>query len=117
MIPGWSACATRPVPGEAYRVNAENDGELLYDDVGLTNGIGFSPDGRRVYHSDSLRSHVIVHDVVDGTCRNRQVLARMPSGAPDWLAVDEHGCLWVAAYGDDPPPGERQAMRRGRRRV
>ena len=88
-----------PVPGEAYRIRAENDGELLYDDVGLTNGIGFSPDGRCVYHSDSLRSHVIVHDVVDGTCINRRVLARMPSGAPDGLAVDENGCVWVAAYG------------------
>jgi gluconolactonase len=93
------APGVRPVPGEAYRIKGEHDGELLYGDVGLTNGIGFSADGRRVYHSDTLRLHIIVHDVVDGACVNRGVFAKTPIGAPDGLAVDENGCIWVASYG------------------
>ena len=72
---------------------------MLYGDVGLTNGIGFSPDGRRLYHSDSIRNQVLVHDVAeDGAVANRRVFAELPKGHPDGLAVDESGCVWVAAY-------------------
>lgn len=88
------------VPGEMIRISGEGLAEVLYDDVHLTNGIGFSPDGRRLYHSDSAQGHVILHDVADdGSCAGRRVLAEMSDGAPDGLAVDEAGCVWVAAYG------------------
>ena len=86
-------------PGSLYRVDAEGEATLLYGDVGLTNGIGFSPDDRVLYHSDSLHSHVIAHDVEDDRCINRRVFADLPAGTPDGLCVDESGCVWVAAYG------------------
>ena len=90
----------KQVPGELYRVDAEGQATQLYDDVGLTNGIGFSPDARQIYHSDSHRLHVIAHDLnEDGRCVNRRVFTRLPKGAPDGLCVDESGCVWVAAYG------------------
>jgi len=89
----------KSVPGELYRVEAEGKGTLLYNDVALTNGIGFSPDGLRLYHSDSDRRHVIVHDIAeDDTCVNRRVFAEMSDGAPDGLCVDEAGCVWVAVF-------------------
>jgi gluconolactonase len=89
----------KPEPGEMYRIASEGDAEMLYGDVGLTNGIGFSPDGRRLYHSDSTRNQVLVHDVAaDGSVANRRVFAELPKGHPDGLAIDEAGCLWVAAY-------------------
>jgi len=88
-----------PVPGELYRVEAEGRAEVLYSDVGLTNGIGFSPDGSRLYHCDTVRNEVLVHDVIDGRYSNRRVFAAMSLGDPDGLAVDEDGCVWVAAYG------------------
>ena len=69
--------------GELYRIAAEGKAEMLYDDVGLTNGIGFSPDGRSLYHSDSMRNQVLVHDVAeDGSLSNRRVLAQLPDGHP-----------------------------------
>jgi len=88
------------VPGELYRIDAAGHGEQLYTDVGLTNGIGFSPAGDRLYHSDSDREHVIVHDVLEsGELVGRRVFASFAQGAPDGLAVDELGCVWVACYG------------------
>ncbi len=88
------------IPGELYRVAGEGVGERLYGEVGLTNGIGFSPDGRLLYHSDSDAGHVIVHDVdADGFVSGRRPLVRCRGGAPDGLAVDEAGCIWVALFG------------------
>lgn len=89
----------KPQPGELYRIESEGVAAMLYDDVLLTNGIGFSPDGRLLYHSDSMRNQVLVHDVAeDGSFSNRRVLAQLPDGHPDGLAVDEAGTVWVAAY-------------------
>jgi len=88
-----------PKAGELYRIEGENRAELLYDDVGLTNGIGFSPDGRGLYHSDSIRNQILLHDVAeDGRVSNRRVFAQLADGHPDGLAVDESGCVWAAAY-------------------
>ena len=51
----------------------------LYDGVGLTNGIGFSPDGAKIYHSDSRALHVIAHEVgADGEMSNRRAFALVP---------------------------------------
>jgi gluconolactonase len=87
-------------PGELYRIEAEGGAKMLYGDVALTNGIGLSPDGRRLYHNDSARNQVVAHDVTeDGSCANRRVFAEAPRGSPDGLAVDEDGYVWIAAYG------------------
>src|SRR5216684_173398 len=76
------------IPGELWRIDAEGKVVQLYGDVGLTNGIGFSPDGRIIYHADSAAQHLIVHDVApDGSCSNRRSIA-ITVGGPDGLAVD-----------------------------
>lgn len=87
-------------PGECLRIESEGIATELYDRVGLSNGIGFSPDGGVLYHADTSAGHVIVHDVAaDGSVSNRRVTARTPLGAPDGLAVDSDGGIWVACYG------------------
>jgi len=88
------------VTGELYRIAADGRVEHLYGDVSLTNGIGFSPDGRTVYHADSARGHVIVHDLdCSGFACHRRTLAGARGIFPDGLAVDEAGCIWIADYG------------------
>jgi xylono-1,5-lactonase len=88
------------VPGDLWRIDAEGASEVLYGDVGLTNGIGFSPDGRKLYHSDSAARAIVVHDVdADGNVSNRGVFTTVDRGTPDGLAVDEEGCVWTASYG------------------
>lgn len=88
------------VTGELWRIDSEETAIELYGDVSLTNGIGFSPDGSRLYHSDTARSHIIVHDIADdGTVSGRRAFVKLERGAPDGLAVDCEGFVWVAAYG------------------
>ncbi len=94
------------VPGEAYVVDSPGDARVLYDDVGLSNGIGLSPAGDRLYHVDSARRQILVHDLDhDGAVTERRVFAELPRGeTPDGLAVDEEGGVWVAVVG----PGRAQ---------
>lgn len=87
------------VPGELWRIDGEGQVVQLYGEVGLTNGIGFSPDGRLLYHADSAVQQILVHDVApDGQVSNRRVFVTVPTGVPDGLAVDEAGAVWVAIY-------------------
>ena len=86
------------VPGECWRIDGEGESVQLYDDVTLSNGIGLSPDGTVIYHSDTGRGQIVAHDVTADGCANRRPFATLERGRPDGLAVDTEGGLWVAAY-------------------
>lgn len=87
------------VPGDFWRITGAGTADLLYGDVQLTNGIGFSPDGRWLYHSDTIARHIIAHPLDDdGTLGARTIFAEVDSGYPDGLAVDEEGAVWVASF-------------------
>jgi sugar lactone lactonase YvrE len=90
------------VPGECYRIELDGTATVLYGDVEVSNGIGFSPDGRTLYHSDSTTKGVWAHDVAeDGSVSNRRHLGRaaFERGIPDGMCVDADGNLWVAHVG------------------
>jgi gluconolactonase len=88
----------QPATGELVRVDAEGRGTVLYGEVGVSNGIGLSPDRRTLYHADTNARGLIVHDLApDGSVSNRRLLA-VPD-LPDGLAVDSEGGVWVACYG------------------
>ena len=85
------------IAGDCWRVDAEGEATMLYGDVSLTNGIGLSPDGTVLYHSDTAANVVWAHDVaVDGSVGNRRPFVRSVDLQPDGLAVDEAGTVWVA---------------------
>jgi sugar lactone lactonase YvrE len=69
-----------------------------------SNGTAFSPGGRRLYHSDTLRYTLYAYDyeVETGAVSNRQILARFGSGTdrgrPDGGAIDSEGCYWTALF-------------------
>jgi sugar lactone lactonase YvrE len=88
--------------GRLYRVAPGGEVVTVLDRVAVSNGIGWSPDGRRMYYVDSPTRRVDVFDVDLGTGlvagrRTFLQLARAP-GFPDGLAVDADGCLWVAFW-------------------
>lgn len=86
-------------PGELYRISGEGEAAEIYGDVGLSNGIGLSPDERLLYHSDSAARAILISDVRGrGQVSNRRVFARVELGVPDGLAVDAEGGVWVAVF-------------------
>lgn len=80
-----------------HMIDLDGTSRVVAEDVQLTNGLGFSPDGKHLYHSDSLRHIVKLYDVRgDGTLSLPRVFATTPFGHPDGLAVAEDGSVWLA---------------------
>lgn len=71
------------------------------DNFVVPNGLGFSPDGRTMYLSDShpsvQRIWAFDYDVDSGTPSNRRLFVDMNQypGRPDGAAVDSDGCYWI----------------------
>lgn len=77
----------------------ELDGSVrqVHPDIKITNGMGFSPDGRKLFHADSGDRTVYVYDVAtDGSLSDRRIFVVTPEGLPDGLAVASDGSVWVA---------------------
>lgn len=91
---------TEQVAGDLYVIDLDGSGRIVARDVQLTNGLGFSPDGRTLYHSDSRRQTVFCYAVAEGgDLGPKAAFARIDGGAPDGLAVAEDGSVWVAVAG------------------
>jgi sugar lactone lactonase YvrE len=100
---GTMALDERPGGGALYRYSTSTGLALVLDDVTISNGLGWSPDGRRMYYVDSPTRRVDVFEFDPGTGRlgGRDPFARIAEadGIPDGLAVDDEGGVWVALYG------------------
>jgi gluconolactonase len=91
-----------PALGQLYRIELDGRVTELYDGVGVSNGIGFSPDGRLLYHVDSTIAGIWVHDVdAEGRLSGRRHIGTeaFVEGIPDGLCLDTEGNLYVAHYG------------------
>lgn len=87
--------------GAMYRYGATDGLKKMLDGFITPNGLGFSPDGRTMYLSDSHPSVQTIwafdYDTATGTPSNRRVFVDMKPlpGRPDGAAVDEDGCYWI----------------------
>lgn len=90
----------KPAAGNLYLIDLDGSIQQVGQDIQLTNGLGFSPDGRILYHSDSRRRVVNCYDVnTDGTLGEKQVFVSTEAGVPDGLVVSVDGRVWVALAG------------------
>ncbi|WP_037623405.1 SMP-30/gluconolactonase/LRE family protein [Streptomyces aureus] len=88
-----------PGGGTLSRIAPDGTVRVLLDDVSVSNGTGWSPDGRRVYYIDSPTRRVDVFDVGDdGLPVARRPFATVENGFPDGLTVDAEGGVWVALW-------------------
>ena len=89
-----------PQAGNLYLIDLDGSARVVGHDVELTNGLGFSPDGRTLYHSDSRRQSVFSYPVLDGgDLGDKTPFVRTERGAPDGLVVSRDGAVWVALAG------------------
>jgi sugar lactone lactonase YvrE len=96
----------KPQPGDLYLIDLDGSARIVANDIRLTNGLGFSPDGKVLYHSDSQRKSVYCYQVnEDGSLGEKQLFVTAEQGTPDGLVVSEDGCVWLAQAGRDAGVG------------
>lgn len=89
--------------GSLYRLHGDGRWHVMESGVHLSNGLGWSPDDRTLYFTDSLRQTIYAYDydAATGDIANRRVFARIGQAGvfPDGLAVDVDGFVWTALFG------------------
>jgi sugar lactone lactonase YvrE len=87
--------------GRLYRLGLDGTCVLVLDGLTISNGMGWSPDGRTMYLADSGEGVVYAFDLDLATgdlSRQRTLVHTTSRGVPDGLAVDDQGDLWVALW-------------------
>ncbi|MEO3806022.1 SMP-30/gluconolactonase/LRE family protein [Nonomuraea sp. B1E8] len=86
--------------GALYRLDPDGTLHTVVTGVSVSNGLGWSPDGRTFYYADSPTGGVDAfdHDPETGALANRRRLIDIDRGRPDGLTVDAEGYLWVALW-------------------
>ena len=89
------------IPGHLHVIDVDGSVRTISDGVMLSNGLGFSPDGKTLYHSDARDAVVRQYAVSpDGDVSDWKPFVKTNNGHPDGLAVAEDGSVWIAmAYG------------------
>lgn len=98
-------CGTMPTrerAGRLYRLDVDGTLTVVLDGIGCSNGMGFTPDRRRMYHTDSRAREIYLfdYDEASGAIANRRLFVQTPEGegVPDGMTVDAEGCVWSARW-------------------
>jgi D-xylonolactonase len=98
-------CGTMPTkdrPGRLYRLDPDGTLTKLLDGIGCSNGLGFSPDRKHLYYTDSSKREIYLfdYDRDTGEIANQRVFVRTPEGegVPDGMTVDAAGYVWSARW-------------------
>ena len=98
FLAGWMAHDVSG-PGELVRLVPDGSVEVIMRDVGLANGLDWSPDGDTFYYIDTVEHRIDGFDWDKDTGRignRRPVVATERTLEPNGMVVDDEGCLWVA---------------------
>jgi sugar lactone lactonase YvrE len=100
---GTMAYDETPGAGTLYRLDPDLSVHVVLTRVTISNGLQWPADGRHVYYNDTPTGRVDRYDFnpATGTFGDRTNLATLEpdQGAPDGMALDADGGVWVALWG------------------
>lgn len=99
----WAGTLGDPFNNALYRLDPDGTIQQLATGFDICNGIGWSPDNRTMYFTDSTPAVIYAFDfdLESGAIANRRVFADSSDhpGLPDGLTVDSEGGIWSARWG------------------
>jgi len=85
-----------PGPASLYRMDVDGGVREVRGGLKFSNGVGVSPDGRRLYHNETFVG-VSAYDILpDGSLGAGEFLLEKPDC--DGLAVDAEGGVWITGF-------------------
>ena len=98
-------CGTMPSPdhlGRLYRLDTDGTLTEVADQIGCSNGMGFTPDRSKMYYTDSTARKIYLfdYDESSGDLTNQRVFVDVgdEEGIPDGMTVDAEGYVWSARW-------------------
>ncbi len=89
--------------GRLYRLDPDRTLTLLLEGIGVSNGMGLTPDRKQLYFTDTGAGKIYLfdYDRATGDLSNQRVFVDAPGeeGGPDGMTVDAEGCVWSARWG------------------
>jgi sugar lactone lactonase YvrE len=84
-----------------YRIELDGSVTIVDQDLTLSNGLAWSPEGTVLYSVDTTPGIVYAraYDAESGACGERTVALRIKDGSPDGMCIDADGNLWIAIWG------------------
>jgi D-xylonolactonase len=98
-------CGTMPAKdnkARLYRLDTDGSITKILDGIGISNGMGFTPDRKQMYFTDSPGGKIYLfdYDLETGKIKNQRMFVTVPEseGVPDGMTVDKEGCIWSARW-------------------
>jgi sugar lactone lactonase YvrE len=87
--------------GQIWRIDPAGKVTLLAGELGTTNGIEVSPDGRTLYVNESVQRNVWAFTLTEeGTAVDKRLVKQFPDHGFDGMRCDVDGNLYITRYGE-----------------
>lgn len=92
--PNWKAST-----GQLWRISREGKVKKIADNMGTTNGIEVSPDGKTLYVNESVQRNIWAFDITPDGVGNKRLLIQFPDFGFDGMRCDADANLYVCRHG------------------
>lgn len=86
--------------GQLWRIDRDGKVTRVAENMGTTNGIDISPDGKTLYVNESVQRNIWAFTIqADGSLTDKRLLIQFPDHGFDGMRIDVDGNLYTTRYG------------------
>lgn len=86
--------------GNLWKIDLSGTVTIIEKNMGTTNGVEVSPDGKTLYVNESVQRNVFAYDLDEnGDASNKRLLISFDDFGMDGMRCDAEGNLYIARYG------------------
>ncbi len=86
--------------GQLWHIDKNGKTTRVAEDMGTTNGIEVSPDGKTLYVNESVQRNVWAFSIAkNGSLTNKRLIKKFPDHGFDGMRCDVKGNLYITRYG------------------